>query len=85
MVPMLTWGLVLSYLPLAARTVSNFRVNVLGLVVVLRKKVFEGFEMKEEVRFSLKLTGAGAGVWGVVYWKEDAAVAAAEIEAMANR
>ncbi|GJZ93416.1 zinc finger BED domain-containing protein RICESLEEPER 2-like protein [Tanacetum coccineum] len=82
---MLTWGLVLSYLPRAARTVRDLRrveeekVCVFE-IVELRKMFFEGFEMKEEVR--LKVTGAEEGVWGVVYWNEVAAVAAAEMEAI---
>ncbi|GKB52561.1 hypothetical protein Tco_0903314 [Tanacetum coccineum] len=77
----MTWGLVLSYLLRAARTVRDLRdkVGVFG-VVELRKMFFEGFEMKEEVR--LKVTGAEEGVWGVVYWNEVAAVAAAEMEAI---
>lgn len=80
---MFTWGLVRSYLPRAARTVKVRRVEervcCFGVVVVFRKMFFEGFEMKEDVRFSLKLTGVEEGVWGVLYWNE---VAAAEMEAI---
>lgn len=69
MVPILTWGLVLSYFPRAARTVKECRRCETAACCggVLRKRVVEDLEMKEEDKKKLE-----EGFGGVCV--EDAAV-----------